>query len=108
MPLKIVWALLDLVSIVILASGLYLWLGRRKTPLEQKRLAELPGRQPGDGGQGMRRGLGMILAGPCCWPLLGLFGLLSALLGDGLYDLLSWLALGTPLVLVGWVWLRLP
>lgn len=42
MPLKIVWALLDLVSIVILASGLYLWLGRRKTPLE-KRLAELPG-----------------------------------------------------------------
>ena len=40
--------------------------------------------------------------------LLGLFGLLSALLGDGLYDLLSWLALGTPLVLVGWVWLRLP
>lgn len=41
MPLKIVWALLDLVSIVILASGLYLWLGRRKTPLE-KRLAELP------------------------------------------------------------------
>ncbi|TEL83046.1 PepSY domain-containing protein [Pseudomonas aeruginosa] len=42
MPLKIVWALLDLISIVILASGLYLWLGRRKTPLE-KRLAELPG-----------------------------------------------------------------
>ncbi len=41
MPLKIVWALLDLVSIVILASGLYLWFGRRKTPLE-KRLAELP------------------------------------------------------------------
>ncbi|MBF3201505.1 PepSY domain-containing protein, partial [Pseudomonas aeruginosa] len=41
MPLKIVWALLDLVSIVILASGLYLWLGRRQTPLE-KRLAELP------------------------------------------------------------------
>ncbi len=35
MPLKIVWALLDLVSIVILASGLYLWLrkpqGARKS-----------------------------------------------------------------------------
>ncbi|MBD9500676.1 PepSY-associated TM helix domain-containing protein [Pseudomonas sp. BGr12] len=40
MPLKIVWALLDIVSIVILASGLYLWLGRRRTPIE-KRLAEL-------------------------------------------------------------------
>ncbi|CAD5107297.1 PepSY-associated TM helix domain-containing protein [Zestomonas carbonaria] len=40
MPLKIVWALLDIVSIVVLVSGLYLWLGRRKAPLE-KRLAEL-------------------------------------------------------------------
>ncbi|MGE4404413.1 PepSY domain-containing protein, partial [Pseudomonas sp.] len=40
LPLKIIWTLLDLVSIVILASGLYLWLGRRKAPLE-KRLAEL-------------------------------------------------------------------
>ncbi|WP_263140241.1 PepSY domain-containing protein [Pseudomonas sp. RIT-PI-AD] len=40
MPLKIIWALLDLVSIVILGSGLYLWLGRRGAPLD-KRLAEL-------------------------------------------------------------------
>ncbi len=29
MPLKIVWALLDLVTIVVLATGLYLWLGKR-------------------------------------------------------------------------------
>ncbi|MCY1506026.1 PepSY-associated TM region [compost metagenome] len=40
LPLKIVWALLDVVSIVVLGSGLYLWWGRRKAPLE-KRLAEL-------------------------------------------------------------------
>ncbi len=53
----------------------------------------------------MRRGLWMIFRWPLLLALLGLFGLLSALLGDGLYDLLSWLALGTPLVLVGWVWL---
>ncbi len=107
MPLKIVWALLDLVSIVILASGLYLWLYST-----QDAIGEAPGgtagRQPGDGGQGMRRGLWMIFRWPLLLALLGLFGLLSALLGDGLYDLLSWLALGTPLVLVGWVWLRLP
>ncbi|MBG7238066.1 hypothetical protein [Pseudomonas aeruginosa] len=56
----------------------------------------------------MRRGLWMIFRWPLLLALLGLFGLLSALLGDGLYDLLSWLALGTPLVLVGWGWLRLP
>lgn len=31
MPLKILWAALDLLSIVVLASGLYLWIARRRT-----------------------------------------------------------------------------
>lgn len=31
MPLKIVWALLDSVTIVVLATGLYLWLARRRS-----------------------------------------------------------------------------
>ncbi|HEY0296806.1 MAG TPA: PepSY-associated TM helix domain-containing protein, partial [Bordetella sp.] len=31
MPLKILWALLDLITIVVLASGLYLWLARRES-----------------------------------------------------------------------------
>jgi uncharacterized iron-regulated membrane protein len=30
MPLKVIWALLDLVSIAVIASGLYLWLNRRR------------------------------------------------------------------------------
>jgi uncharacterized iron-regulated membrane protein len=30
------WALLDIVAIVILASGLYLWPGRRRTSLETR------------------------------------------------------------------------
>lgn len=34
LPLKILWALLDIAAIVILGSGLYLWLGRRRTSLE--------------------------------------------------------------------------
>jgi len=35
LPLKIIWALLDLVTIVVLGSGLYLWLGkRRRAPSE--------------------------------------------------------------------------
>lgn len=38
--LKIVWALLDIATIVVLISGLYLWLGRRRTSLES-RIAEL-------------------------------------------------------------------
>lgn len=32
LPMKIVWALLDIVTIVVLASGLYLWLARRRAP----------------------------------------------------------------------------
>ena len=40
LPLKIVWALLDIAAIVVLGSGLYLWLGKHRTPLD-KRLAEL-------------------------------------------------------------------
>jgi uncharacterized iron-regulated membrane protein len=40
LPLKIIWALLDLVTIAVLVSGLYLWLSRRRSPIET-RLAEL-------------------------------------------------------------------
>ncbi len=39
LPLKIIWALLDLATIVVLGSGLYLWLGRRSTTA--RRIAEL-------------------------------------------------------------------
>ncbi|EXF42728.1 hypothetical protein BAY1663_04861 [Pseudomonas sp. BAY1663] len=54
----------------------------------------------------MRRGLWLIFRWPLALALLSLFGLLSALLGDGIHDLLSWLALGIPLLLIGWVWWR--
>jgi uncharacterized iron-regulated membrane protein len=40
LPLKVIWALLDLVTIAVLASGLYLWFARRRLPAEA-RLAEL-------------------------------------------------------------------
>lgn len=40
LPMKIVWALLDLLTIAVLGSGIYLWLGKRRAPLEQ-RLIEL-------------------------------------------------------------------
>ncbi len=56
----------------------------------------------------MRRGLWMIFRWPLRRALLGPFGLLSALLGDGVYDLLSWLALGVPLLLIVFVGMRMP
>ncbi|HEY4135724.1 MAG TPA: PepSY-associated TM helix domain-containing protein [Alphaproteobacteria bacterium] len=40
MVLKIVWAVFDLVAIVVLGSGLYLWWSRRKAPLAAQ-LAEI-------------------------------------------------------------------
>ena len=40
MPLKILWALLDLAVIAVLGSGVYLWLRRRRTMLD-KRVDEL-------------------------------------------------------------------
>ncbi len=44
-PLKVIWALLDLVTIAVLGSGLYLWLARRRSPVE-RRLAEVE-QEPG-------------------------------------------------------------
>lgn len=39
LPLKIIWALLDVITIIVLASGLYLWLARRRAT--EARIAEL-------------------------------------------------------------------
>ncbi len=39
LPLKIIWALLDLATIIVLGSGLYLWIGRRNTTA--RRIAEV-------------------------------------------------------------------
>ena len=44
------------------------------------------------------------------WPvtlaLLSLIGLIAALVGNGLYDLISWIALGLVLVIIVLAWLR--
>lgn len=55
----------------------------------------------------MRRGLWMIFRWPVVLAVASLFGLLSALIGVGVFDVLSWLGLGVPLGLLGVVWLRL-
>ena len=35
LPLKILWALLDILTIIVLSSGLYLWFKRRKVSVEE-------------------------------------------------------------------------
>ncbi len=51
LPLKIIWALLDLATIVMLGSGVYLWLGKRKSrrtgvPLSGRLSVATPSRSP--------------------------------------------------------------
>ena len=36
MPLKILWALLDVLAIIVLGSGLYLWVKKRNVPIEER------------------------------------------------------------------------
>jgi uncharacterized iron-regulated membrane protein len=36
LPLRIIWALFDVALIVVLISGVYLWLSRRRTPVEEE------------------------------------------------------------------------
>lgn len=39
---------------------------------------------------------------PIALAILSAMGLTSALIGDGLWDVLSWIALGAPIGAVGW------
>ena len=43
---------------------------------------------------------------PLILVLLSLVGLLSALLGNGVWDVLSWATLAVPLAVVGWLGIR--
>jgi len=43
-----------------------------------------------------------IFAAPTLIALLSLVGLLAALLGNGVFDWVSWVGLAAPLVIVGW------
>ncbi len=43
-----------------------------------------------------------IFATPTLIALLSLAGLLAALLGNGVFDWVSWVGLAAPLVIVGW------
>ncbi len=42
----------------------------------------------------------------CILAAITAYGLLSALLGDGLWDELSWVALAVPLMVIGWKYFK--
>lgn len=43
LPLKIIWAVLDLLTIIVIGSGLYLWGARGRRPWRQQRAGMAPG-----------------------------------------------------------------
>jgi hypothetical protein len=53
-----------------------------------------------------RRSLRAILLWPLVVALVSLIGLLAALVGDGAWDMLSWLTLAVPVLLYGFYYLR--
>ena len=48
----------------------------------------------------MKRNLWMVFRWPLALAVLSLVGLVSALVGDGPWDALSWVALGIPLAVI--------
>jgi len=43
---------------------------------------------------------------PALLALLSGVGLIAALVGDDLWDVLGWASLGVPVLVMGWCWLR--
>ncbi len=94
LPLKFIWAILDIATIIVLGSGLYLWFRRRRPAYKVQHVDpdELTAPRP----MGVARRISdsrspwripVLLAG------VTLIGLASALLEDGIWDWLSWILL---------------
>src|SRR5690606_32118289 len=96
MPLKILWAVLDVLTIIVLGSGLYLWFARgRKAPVPPNRRAarnEVVRSQRGAKPITLRQ----MWQAPSIIAAATLVGLIAALVGDGWHDALSWAALSIP------------
>lgn len=56
--------------------------------------------------RGERRSLSAIFAIPAAIAAISLFGLVSALTGDGVRNILSWIGLGVPVLVALWAWRR--
>ncbi len=47
-------------------------------------------------------GLGAIFAIPAIVAVLSLFGLVAALIGDGVWDVIGWMTLGVSIAVLAW------
>ena len=55
-----------------------------------------------------RRSLRQVFAAPFVLAVLGIVGLISALMGDDIWDVLSWVTLALPVVAILHFWRRSP
>ena len=53
-----------------------------------------------------RLSLRQVFAAPLAIAVLSTVGLISALVGDDIWDVLSWLTLAIPVAVILWYWLR--
>jgi hypothetical protein len=53
-----------------------------------------------------RHGALRVFAVPMLLGALTAVGLLAALIGDGIWDAVSWLALGVPCAVIAWCWFK--
>ncbi len=90
MPLKIIWAVLDVLAIVVLGSGLYLWIARL-------RRSSSPARKPAAKKVRVRPAeatLRRVFRAPVMIAVTSLSGLLAALIGGTSWYPFAWLATG--------------
>ncbi len=88
LPLKIIWALLDIVTIIVLGSGFYLWLAKLRRP---KTTLTRRGRVIMVGEVAMKairknQPLSRIFAIPIVLNVLAAAGLAAGLFGDSTFD----------------------
>ncbi len=96
LPLQILWAVLDVITIVVLGSGLWLWWTKHR-PVASAPRAARPAAP-----RSCSRWRRSTWAAPVVLAALGSFGLVAGLIGDGGWDAASWLGLGLPAAVCFW------
>ncbi|HBT32374.1 MAG TPA: hypothetical protein DEB15_05845, partial [Pusillimonas sp.] len=109
MPMKILWAVLDVITIILLGSGLYLWLARgRKAPGQEDRAPEQQRAKRSAASRDYKSAsitnMQQMWQTPAALAVITAVGLIAALVGDGWMDVLSWAALAVPVAVMMWKW----
>lgn len=97
LPLKILWALLDLLTIGMLTSGVYGWIIRNKKNVSR------PGEAQYTPIPQYPRSFRQIWGFPISIGIMTIIGLISSLVGKGIWLWVSWIALTLPIVIAVWL-----